>query len=257
MNRRPAPDTPALHRIAAVLLRYPDAAVLAALDDVTAALPAVRDAADRARLAAVTAHLRALPPGEAAERYVAVFDHTRRHCLHLTYYRHGDTRARGMALLALKHTYRQAGHEPPEDELPDFLPLVLEFAALAPEPGHRVLLQCRAGLELLRQSLAERRDPYAPVLEAVCGRLPRPGRRERDTWRRLAAEGPPSEHVGAQRAGTEPFAPPEYLTSAQMTPERTAPVPTGPAPAAPAPTAPVPMTPVPTPPAATASGEDR
>ncbi|MEU6478652.1 nitrate reductase molybdenum cofactor assembly chaperone [Streptomyces sp. NPDC047017] len=206
---RRAPDTPLVHHLAAVLLRYPDAATLACLDDVSAALPAVTDAADRARLAAVTAHLRSLAPTEAAQRYVAAFDHTRRRSLHLTYYRHGDTRARGMALLALKHTYRQAGLEPPEAELPDFLPLVLEFAALAPEAGHRVLVRCRAGLELLRRALAERPDPYLPVLEAVCGRLPRPGRRERDTWRRLAADGPPEEGVGL-----EPFAPPAHPATA-------------------------------------------
>ncbi|MEU5085347.1 nitrate reductase molybdenum cofactor assembly chaperone [Streptomyces sp. NPDC021356] len=204
-----AADTPLVHRVAAVLLRYPDPGALACLDDVTAVLPAVTDAADRARLAAVAEHLRSLAPTEAAQRYVATFDHTRRRSLHLTYYRHGDTRARGMALLALKHTYRGAGHEPPQSELPDFLPLVLEFAALAPEPGHRVLVQCRAGLELLRRALAERSDPYTPVLEAVCGRLPRPGRRERETWRRLAADGPPAEQVGL-----EPFAPPEYMAAA-------------------------------------------
>ncbi|MYR61566.1 nitrate reductase molybdenum cofactor assembly chaperone, partial [Streptomyces sp. SID625] len=136
---------------------------LARLDDIGAVLPAVADPADRARLAAVAAHLRALAPTEAAARYVATFDHTRSRSLHLTYYRHGDTRARGMALLALKHAYRRAGQDPPEGELPDFLPLMLEFAALAPGPGHRVLLQCQAGLELLRGALAERGDPYAPV----------------------------------------------------------------------------------------------
>ncbi|MCE3552003.1 nitrate reductase molybdenum cofactor assembly chaperone [Pseudonocardia sp. RS11V-5] len=214
---RAAVDTPLLHRVASILLRYPDADVLGCLDDVSAALGGITDPGDRARLAALTDHLRFLPPTEAAQRYVETFDHTRRRCLHLTYYRYGDTRARGMALLALKHVYRQAGHEPPEAELPDFLPLVLEFAALAPEPGERVLLQCRPGLELLRQALHERSDPYTPLLDAVCGRLPDPGRRQRDAWRRLAADGPPREEVGlepfAPPEASEPFAPPEYLTS--------------------------------------------
>lgn len=200
-HRRPA-DTPLLHRIASLLLRYPDEAVLACLDDVAEAIPALEDAADRARITAVTRHLRSLPPIEAAQRYAAVFDHTRRCSLHLTYHRHGDTRARGMALLALKRAYRQAGFRPPESELPDFLPLMLEFAALAPEPGRRAILQCRPGLELLRRALAERSDPYAPVLDALCRRLPEAGRRERAAWRRLAAEGPPREQVGL-----EPFAP--------------------------------------------------
>ncbi|ANH94854.1 nitrate reductase molybdenum cofactor assembly chaperone [Streptomyces sp. SAT1] len=219
-GRRAAVGTPLVHRLASVLLRYPDPAVLARLDDVCAVLPAVADPADRARLAAVATHLRALAPTEAAARYVATFDHTRSRSLHLTYYRHGDTRARGMALLALKHAYRRAGQDPPERELPDFLPLMLEFAALAPEPGHRVLLQCQAGLELLRGALAERGDPYTPVLDAVCGRLPRPGRRTLADWRRRAAEGPPGEEVGL-----EPFAPPEYLAAAGHSPEPRAPHP--------------------------------
>jgi nitrate reductase delta subunit len=193
-----------VHRIASVLLRYPDERMLACLDDVAAALPALANSADRNRLTAACDHLRRLPPTEAAQQYVDTFDHTRRRSLHLTYYRHGDTRARGMALLALKHAYRQAGHEPPEAELPDFLPLILEFAALAPAPGRRILLQCQAGLELLRQALHEHSTWYAGVLDTLCGRLPGPTRRERDAWHRLAVQGPPGEQVGLQ-----PFGPPE------------------------------------------------
>ncbi|MFF0791442.1 nitrate reductase molybdenum cofactor assembly chaperone [Streptomyces spiralis] len=223
--RRPALDTSLVHRIASVLLRYPDETMLACLDDVAAALPAVADPADRTRLATVRDHLLDLRPTEAAQRYVDTFDHTRRRSLHLTYYRHGDTRARGMALLALKHAYRQAGHEPPEAELPDFLPLILEFAALAPQPGHRILLQCRAGLELLRQALHEYATPYAGVLDTLCGRLPEPARQERDTWRKLAAEGPPGEQVGLapfgppEQTGPEPSVPPGHpAPSARPTP---------------------------------------
>lgn len=199
-------DSPLLHRITSVLLRYPDRETLSLLDDVTAALPAIGDSTDRLRLATLTDRLRALTPTEAAQAYVETFDHTRKRSLHLTYYRHGDTRARGMALLALKHTYRRAGHKPPESELPDYLPLVLEFAAAAPEPGGRILVQSRAGLEMLRQALHERTDPYAPVLDAVCGRLPELKPRQRETLRRLSEQGPPKEQVGL-----EPFAPPEFM----------------------------------------------
>lgn len=215
-SRTVAADTPLVHRIASVLLRYPDETMRACLDDVAEALPAVAAPADRARLAAACDQLRDLTPTEAAQRYVETFDHTRRRSLHLTYYRHGDTRARGMALLALKHVYRQAGHEPPETELPDHLPLVLEFAAVAPEPGRRVLLQCRAGLELLREALHDHPGPYAAVLDTLCGRLPEPTRAERGTWGRLAADGPPGEDVGlqpfgpAEQTGTEPYGPPEH-----------------------------------------------
>ena len=207
--RPDAGDGPLLYRIAAVLLRYPDEGMLALLGDVAAALPRLRRQGDRERLSGLLAWLRGLPPGAAASRYVETFDHTRNRSLYLTYYRYGDTRARGMALVALKNVYRRAGHEPPETELPDYLPLVLEFASLAPEPGRAVLVQQRAGLELLRQALREREDPYAAVLEAVCGRLPELRSRQRALLVRLAAEGPPGERVGL-----EPFAPSEYLAAA-------------------------------------------
>ena len=205
-------DTPLLHRIASILLRYPDQQTLSLLDDVTAALPAIGDRTDRARLAAFAGWLQALSPTEAAQAYVETFDHTSTRSLHLTYYRHGDTRARGMALLALRHTYRRAGHEPPGSELPDYLPLVLEFAAVAPEPGGRILVQSQASLEMLRRALHERTDPYAPVLDAVCGRLPDLKPRQRETLRRLSEQGPPKEQVGL-----EPFAPPEFLSGTAST----------------------------------------
>lgn len=198
---------PLLYTIASILLRYPDERVLARLDDIATAVPALPEQADRDRIGEVVDWLRATTPTMAAQHYVATFDHTRRRGLYLTYYRHGDTRQRGMALLALKHTYRQAGHPPPDDELPDFLPLVLEFAAAAPDAGHRVLVRCQAGLELLRRGLADAGSHYLPVVAAVCSGLPELGPRQRAELDRLAAAGPPVEQVGL-----EPFAPPEYVS---------------------------------------------
>ena len=195
-------------KLASVPLQYPTAALFDGVDDLDAHAAGTGPRAARESFARFLAWLRATPPLDVAQHYVQTFDLRRRCALYLTYYRHGDTRARGMALLALKHVYRRAGHEPPESELPDFLPLVLEFASLAPESGRRVLLQCRPGLELLRQALRDRDDPYTPVLDAVCGHLPQPRGRDRDVLRRLAAEGPPREQVGL-----EPFAPPEYMSA--------------------------------------------
>ena len=85
---------------------------------------------------------RATPPAELAADYVATFDHRKRCCLFLTYYAHGDTRKRGMALLRLKQTYAAAGLRVVDDELPDHLAVVLEFAASAePEPARALLLE--------------------------------------------------------------------------------------------------------------------
>ncbi|EWM19184.1 nitrate reductase molybdenum cofactor assembly chaperone [Kutzneria sp. 744] len=209
LRRRSAPnpaDTALLYKIASILLSYPDERVHARLDDVTAALPTIGAPTPRASVAGFVNWMAAMTPTEAAAHYVTTFDHTRRRSLYLTYYRHGDTRARGMALLALKHLYRNAGYPAPESELPDFLPLVLEFAALAPEPGHRILIQCQAGLELLADALRDANSPYAGLLDMIRDRLPELHQRDRDNLRALAATGPPSEVVGL-----EPFAPPEYL----------------------------------------------
>lgn len=207
-RRRTAPpaDTRPLHKICSVLLQYPDERVFAHLDTVTAALPAITDRVARESVTRMTNWLADHTPTEAAQHYVATFDHTRRRSLHLTYYRYGDTRKRGMALLSLKHVYRSAGYPAPDGDLPDFLPLVLEFAALAPEPGRRILNQCRAGLELLGDALHQGGTPYAGLVDAIRAGLPELAPQDRDNLRALAEEGPPAEQVGL-----EPFAPPEYL----------------------------------------------
>ncbi|HEY7208208.1 MAG TPA: nitrate reductase molybdenum cofactor assembly chaperone, partial [Gaiellaceae bacterium] len=144
---------------------------------------------------------------ELAQAYVETFDLRRRTSLYLTYYLHGDTRKRGMALLRLKRLYAQAGLELAREELPDYLPLVLEFAALAPgDAGETLLREHRPELELLRANLHDAGSPYADVLEALCAGLPRLTPIERERIRRLGSEGPPSEQVGLQ-----PFAPPEVM----------------------------------------------
>jgi nitrate reductase delta subunit len=185
------------------VLRYPDERVLAARDELAAevaALPGgpVRDALERF-LAEWSAPF--------APRYVDTFDLRRRASLNLTYYAHGDTRERGMALLRLKKLYRVAGLPLDCDELPDHLTVMLAFAALAP-PGHgeALLGEHRPALELLRLSLHDLGSPYAHVLDAVAACLSALGIHDRAEVARLAREGPPDEAVGL-----EPYGPPEAM----------------------------------------------
>jgi nitrate reductase molybdenum cofactor assembly chaperone NarJ/NarW len=192
-------------KLASVLLQYPTAALFAGLDTLDEAARACPRGFAKA-LAGFLGWLRATPPDEVAQHYVETFDLRRRCALYLTYYRHGDTRRRGMAMLAFKAAYRAAGVEPSEAELPDYLPLVLDFAAMSPR-GEALLRRHRAELELLRGALREVGSPYAGVAGAVCGLLPRLGRREVLLVTRLSEQGPPTEDVGL-----EPFAPPGYLT---------------------------------------------
>lgn len=142
-----------------------------------------------------------------AARYVETFDLRRRATLELTYYAHGDTRERGMALLRLKKLYRAAGLPLESAELPDHLTVMLAFAALAPDGhGAAVLTQHRAGIELLRLSLHDLGSPYAHVLDAVTSLLPALSVSDRSEVARLAQEGPPDEAVGL-----EPYGPPEAM----------------------------------------------
>jgi nitrate reductase delta subunit len=108
-------------------------------------------------------------------------------------------------MLAFTTAYRTAGFEPPVGELPDYLPMVLEFAAMSPR-GEQLLRGRRADVELLRKALHEAKTPYAEVLDAVCAYLPGLGRRELAVVRSRFEVGPPHEDVGL-----EPFAPPEYM----------------------------------------------
>jgi nitrate reductase delta subunit len=146
-------------------------------------------------------------PADLRQAYVETFDFTRRNSLYLTYHVHGDRRQRGVALLRLKQRYAAARLELLDGELPDYLPVMLEFAALAPDDiGTAALAESRDAIELVRAGLHDDGSPYALLLDAVAGLLPRLTGAQAARVRRLAAEGPPSEQVGL-----EPFAPPEVM----------------------------------------------
>jgi nitrate reductase delta subunit len=217
MSRRPALPREQLTiawQSASLLLDYPDEELIDRLDLLRSAShrlpPRVGDP-----IRAFVAHVATTPLPELQAAYVEAFD-TRRRCnLFLTYFAHGDTRKRGMALLRFKQTYLEAGFQLSDAELPDHLCVVLEFAALGDqELGRQLMLDHRAGLELLRLSLRELSVPWAGLVDAVCATLPPLRGDEQDAVRRLAAEGPPEEEVGLA-----PFANPQFSpgTAAEST----------------------------------------
>lgn len=193
-------------KLASVLLQYPTAALFGGLDELDAFAATTSPKPAREAFARFLQWLRGTPQIEVAQHYVETFDLRRRCALYLTYYRSGDTRKRGMSLLAFKTAYRVAGLDPCEDELPDYLPLVLDFASLSPR-GAELLRSHRSDLELLRRALDDAASPYADVVGAIAAQLPGLGRRELAQVARAWTAGPPSEEVGL-----EPFAPPEYLS---------------------------------------------
>ncbi|HUZ40734.1 MAG TPA: nitrate reductase molybdenum cofactor assembly chaperone [Acidimicrobiales bacterium] len=190
---------------ASVLLSYPDEGFgddLAAVADALGHLP---KSATRERLMRTTTWLIDQEPLARAASYVETFDLRSRRNLHLTYYRHGDTRERGMALTALVDAYRSVGLRVAPGELPDFLPALLELAAVH-SGGAAVLSEHRAALEALHDDLKLVKSPYADVISAVTDALGGLSQDDRKMLARYRAQGPPSEQVGL-----EPFAPPEVI----------------------------------------------
>ncbi|MFF9624787.1 nitrate reductase molybdenum cofactor assembly chaperone [Streptomyces griseosporeus] len=214
--RRPSRLTPAeardralILRLLSLLLQYPDPELTAARAGVSAAVETLHPSPAAAELAAFTAWFAGQEPDALERHYVEMFDLRRRSSLHLTYYLHGDTRRRGMALLTLAQRYRAAGWEVTDGELPDHLPVVLEFAALSgPGAGEAPLRQHRRGLELIRQALEEARSPYRHLPAALLSLLPPPTEADLKAVAELAAEGPPNEDVGLDPYAGDLFAPP-------------------------------------------------
>ncbi len=192
---------------ASLLLGYPDAELLGRLPTIRGASMRVPEAIGDLLRAGVD-HLESTPLTETQPAYVETFDNRRRCNLFLTYFAHGDTRKRGMALLRFKQTFLQSGFTLDESELPDHLCVVLEYAALIDQRlGRQLMLDHRAGLELLRLSLRDMSSPWFPVVDAVCATFPPLRGDERDAVSRLAAEGPPEEEVGLTPYGTPSFDP--------------------------------------------------
>ncbi|UCM91535.1 nitrate reductase molybdenum cofactor assembly chaperone [Streptomyces marincola] len=204
-----AADRALLLRLLSLLLQYPDAELAEGRPVVAAAVRALPRSPAAAELAAFTDWFTARDPQALERHYVEHFDLRRKSSLHLTYYLHGDTRRRGMALLTLARRYRAAGWEIAGGELPDHLPVVLEFAALAgPGPGEAPLRQHRRGLDLIHRALADARSPYRHLMAALLTLLPRATEADRAAVAALAAEGPPAEDVGLSPFGDGAFAPP-------------------------------------------------
>lgn len=157
-------------RVLAHLLRYPDAASRAhgpeLIDaiDCEAALSPTRTL----ELIALIHRLSTRAAMEVESAYVDIFDRGRRTSLLLFEHVHGDSRDRGPAMVDLIQTYEKAGLFLDPDELPDYLPVVLEFASTQPAPQAREFLgEIAHIIRAIFTALVERDSDYASVLAAV------------------------------------------------------------------------------------------
>ncbi len=160
------------YKILSLLLDYPDEQTwreLAGIEAAIAGLPAATASADEKKvLAAHCSWMRSQPLLELQAQYVQTFDLTAEHSLHLTHHLFGDDRGRGPALVDLGEFYKHTGLESSSRELPDYLPLVLEYVATLDEMGARVFLSDAAKvIKVLAENLAKAGSRYAALMALI------------------------------------------------------------------------------------------
>lgn len=165
---------------AARLLAYPDAAMGALLPEIETYLRTLPTSDPVSALMGVAERLRAMSLVELETRYVTTFDFDESAALYLTAHELGDSRRRGQALVELRRLLRAAGFEQTTAELPDYLPLLLEFLAHAPEPPAGAQDPIEA-LERRLAAVCERitgrlaaENPYRDIFVALVNLLPTP-----------------------------------------------------------------------------------
>jgi nitrate reductase molybdenum cofactor assembly chaperone NarJ/NarW len=157
-------------KVLSALLSYPDAAVIEAV-------PQLRQALDEEKLlppetrSLLDALIDEMATGDSydlQERYVELFDRTRSLSLHLFEHVHGESRDRGQAMIDLKSVYEQNGLTLSATELPDHLPVFLEFLSTRPLPeALQTLGQTAHILSALAERLHKRGAPYEAVFRAL------------------------------------------------------------------------------------------
>ena len=157
---------PIVYRALGALLVYPEAELQAAIPELARTLASEPDV-----LRGVQPLLAQLAEGELIElqqAYVQLFDRNPSHSLHLFEHIHGEDRARGQAMVDLIDEYRQHGFEPVADELPDYVPLFLEFLSLCDaDEAARLLGDAVHVLAHVAKKLADSGSAYAGVLDAL------------------------------------------------------------------------------------------
>lgn len=208
------PDMIVLRALGA-LLSYPGAEMRAALPEIAEMLRGSPLMApdDRAAVLALIDLLRSADPLWAEERYVELFDRGRATSLHLFEHVHGEARDRGEAMVELKEIYERAGLRLHAQELPDYLPVVLEYLSCRSLAEARDMLgDCAHILRAIGGALRQRGSSYGTIFTALLGiigeadageeaatsrRLATPEDIDRD-WEELPAFAPESGPTGAR-----------------------------------------------------------
>ncbi|MCC8988122.1 MAG: nitrate reductase molybdenum cofactor assembly chaperone [Candidatus Contendobacter sp.] len=179
-------------KVLSALLCYPQPEIQAALAEMVAALAEenrLPESTHRA-LQALINQMRRTDVMDLQESYIGLFDRGRALSLHLFEHLHGQSRDRGQAMVDLLETYRRHGFELSARELPDYLPLFLEYLAQRPaDEALSLLTDAMPVIALIGARLAERGSDYHVVFDALATLVDEPASIA-DIRRQAATEGP-------------------------------------------------------------------
>ena len=159
-----------IYRVLSAVLSYPDQALVDGLADIDWALAEWPQARDM--LAPLTDMLRREPLIRLQENYVATFDRNPAHSLHLFEHVHGESRDRGQAMVDLLDEYRRDGFDLTTAELPDYVPLFLEYLGALVIDGKEARAEQLLGdaihvMAAIGDRLARGESPYAAAFRTL------------------------------------------------------------------------------------------
>ncbi len=157
-----------LAKLLSLLLDYPDSGWSPAVRQAEGLAASLGDEREQRIVETFMAYVRATPLIAVAEEYTATFDLDPATSLHLSYHLTGDSEERGRVLVRLLWEYGRHGFETGGRELPDYLPMMLEFLAICPQAESApVFFHCFGAVAALADKLEERQSPYHGLLRLV------------------------------------------------------------------------------------------
>ncbi len=158
----------AMFRLFSALLSYPDERLIDSIEDFRRECARLSKWALTSKLNHFFEALETIPLITIQESYTSAFDFSADTCLYLTYHKYGETSERGAALSKLRQLYKVEGYEQLNSELPDYLPLVLEFLSVCSDEASSIVLRKHIShISIISERLKQIGHPYACVMESL------------------------------------------------------------------------------------------
>jgi nitrate reductase delta subunit len=165
-------DTGQVFKLCSYLLNYPDSEWIDSLGEVEEEIDLLAASPMKDELNKFCLRVKEKSAAEIVASYVNTFDFGKKTNLYVTYMSSGEQRERGMDLLFLKNYYKLQGFSVTDKELPDYLPIMLEFASLVDDEKMKpVFERYFENIREIEKGLVEANNYYCHILSAAVGAL--------------------------------------------------------------------------------------